>query len=134
MDLVGKRFLAENGEGDGKLLFLMEAQSNWNSTATPTNMKYQGVFIAPLDKEISLFTAKETFTVGETVQMHEIKKLCEMLIRGRPGMVEMLFVDETDPAKVYESDEWKELKKMRNIFLNKISAQNVRPDPLLRIL
>jgi hypothetical protein len=46
----------------------------------------------------------------------------------------MLFVDETDPAKVYESDEWKELKKMRNIFLNKISAQNVRPDPLLRIL
>ena len=43
MDLVGKRFLAENGEGDGKLLFLMEAQSNWNSTATPTNMKYQGM-------------------------------------------------------------------------------------------
>jgi len=48
-----------------------------------------GVFLAPLDKEISLFTAKDTFTVGQTVQMHEVKKFCEMLIRGRPGMVEV---------------------------------------------
>jgi len=37
----------------------------------------------------------------------------------------MLFVDETDPSKVYESEKWKELKKIRNIFLNKVSAQNV---------
>lgn len=38
----------------------------------------------------------------------------------------MLFVDETDPSKVYESEEWKELKQLRNLFLNKMSAQNVR--------
>lgn len=42
MALLGKKYLQENGEADGRLLFLMDTQSIWNSTATPANMKYQG--------------------------------------------------------------------------------------------
>jgi len=69
-----------------------------------------------LEKAASLYPETETI-VGEKpdFQAHEIKKFCELLLKGNQGIIEMLFTDKM----CYVTPEWQQLIDNRDRFLSR---------------
>jgi predicted nucleotidyltransferase len=93
----------------------------WGSHSHQTNVAdsdvdYLAVFVAKTRDMLSMDPPPETVT-GEKpdYQVHEVKKFCDLLMKGNPGIIEMLFTDKL----MTSTPTWEELRAERKRFLTK---------------
>lgn len=67
----------------------MSTKEIWNSSTILFGIEYQGVYVSLLDKELSLFPGKDILCVDGKIQIYEVKKFCDLLTKGKPGIVEV---------------------------------------------
>ncbi len=113
-------FQAIEGMIPDRPLFMKVWGSHSHNTALPTSdVDYLAVYAASAVEMLSM--NKPPLSVANKkpdLEAHEVEKFCNLLIKGNPSMVEMLFTD-----KMYwAADEWMELREVRGKFL---SAQAV---------
>lgn len=98
-----------------KLLFMKVWGSHSHNTAKPdSDIDYLGVYRAPTLDVLGMAPVIGTIDgKNPDYQIHEVRKFCELLLKGNPGIVEMLFTDRL----CIESDQWKFLKSLRRNFL-----------------
>lgn len=79
-----------------------------------SDVDYTGVYAADVRALVGLHPPGDTLT-GEKpdYQIHEAKKFCDLLLKGNPGIVEMLFTDRF----VWAAPEWEPLRRERKRFL-----------------
>jgi hypothetical protein len=102
----------------GRVLYAKVWGSRSHDTHLPnSDWDYLGVYAASNRDLLSIdATAIAPATVtGDKpdYQIHEAKKICELLIKGNPGIIEMLF---TEHMQIM-SPEWEELRAVREQFL-----------------
>lgn len=99
----------------GWTLFSKVWGSHSHDTQLPSSdVDYTGVYVAYPKDLLGLHPPPDTLT-GEKpdFQIHEVKKFCDLLIKGNPGIIEMLF---TDRMK-WTSPWWEPLYENRKLFL-----------------
>jgi hypothetical protein len=91
----------------------------WGSHSHGTNLPgsdvdYTGVYAADERSLLSLHPPPETLT-GEKpdYQIHEAKKFADLLLKGNPAIIEMLFTD----RMCWKSPRWSSLVAVRDNFL-----------------
>lgn len=111
-----KDFLGQNGRRiPGKILYAKVWGSHSHGTQLPTSdVDFLGVYAAPTSVMLGLDPAPETVDgKGPDFQFHEVRKFCGLLLKGNPGIVEMLFTERMEES----SPEWNELREIRRAFL-----------------
>ena len=108
----------------GRVLFWKTWGSRSHNTELPSSdWDYLGVYLAPTKAVLSLHPPPETIDNSEAqkpdYQIHEAGKFCKLLLKGNPGIIEMLFTE----RMCYESPEWLELKAKRNGYLTRTSVR-----------
>lgn len=100
----------------GKILFAkVWGSRSHNCEVHDSDWDYSGVYAAPLRVLLGLNPPKETCDgQNPDYSFHEAGKFCRLLLRGNPGILEMLWTD----RMTYESDEWNSLKQHRRKFLS----------------
>jgi hypothetical protein len=91
--------------------------SHSHDTQLPTSdVDYTGVYVARRTDLLGLHPPGDTLT-GEKpdYQIHELKKFCDLLIKGNPGIIEMLFTE----RMIFFRHEWAPLQEARKRFLTK---------------
>lgn len=99
----------------GWLLFSKIWGSHSHDTQLPTSdIDYTGVYVAYSKDLLGLNPPPDTLT-GEKpdYQIHEVKKFCDLLIKGNPGIIEMLFTDRLS----WCDPKWKPIFEARKKFL-----------------
>lgn len=99
----------------GWLLFSKIWGSWSHDTQLPSSdVDYTGVYVAHAKDLLGLHPPSDTLT-GEKpdYQIHEVKKFCDLLLKGNPGIVEMLFTDRLS----WSDPKWKPLYEVRKSFL-----------------
>ena len=99
----------------GTILYSKVWGSHSHDTQMPdSDVDYTGVYVANTRDLLGLNPPPDTLT-GEKpdYQIHEIRKFCDLLIKGNPGIIEMLF---TEKFQHYHPD-WEALRAIRNEFL-----------------
>ncbi len=101
----------------GRILFIKVAGSyGYNLPVHSSDMDYLAVYQAPTRKILSLKKPEETIVFkSPDYQIHEVEKFCNLLLKGNPTVVEMLFTERL----MKESAAWQELKKERYRFLTR---------------
>lgn len=99
----------------GWVLFSKVWGSHSHDTQLPSSdIDYTGVYVAYPKDLLGLHPPIDTLTgVKPDYQIHEIKKFCDLLIKGNPGIIEMLFTDKF----VWFDPKWKPLYEARKKFL-----------------
>lgn len=99
-----------------------------NTHKDTSDYDFSGVYICPTEQMVGLKPPIHTFKHdkeddGEIskdllpdYQFFEIGRFCELLMKGNPGILEMLF---TDRHLIVGCDDWKDLVDMRDMFLTK---------------
>lgn len=99
----------------GTVLFskIWGSHSHQTSVAA-SDVDYLAVYAANTRDLLSLDPPSETLT-GEKpdYQVHEVKKFCDLLMKGNPGIIEMLFTDKL----MTTTAAWEELRAERKKFL-----------------
>ena len=99
----------------GSVLFSKVWGSWSHDTQIPSSdVDYTGVYIANTKEVLGLQPPPDTLT-GEKpdYQFHEVKKFCGLLLKGNPGVIEMLYTE-----KLYWADpRWETIKKERERLL-----------------
>lgn len=105
----------------GRLLFAKVWGSRSHNTELPTSdTDYLAVYAAPPSALLSIDGPTETLETHEPdLQAHEVRKFCGLLLKGNPGILEMLWTEKM----TYETSEWIDLKRERSRFL---SAEAIR--------
>lgn len=101
----------------GAVLFSKIWGSHSHQTSVPeSDVDYLAVYRANTRDLLSLDPPPETLT-GEKpdYQVHEVKKFCDLLIKGNPGIIEMLFTDKMMVGGMF----WDALRAERKRFLTK---------------
>lgn len=99
----------------GWVLFSKIWGSHSHDTQLPSSdVDYTGVYVAYPKDLLGLHPPSDTLT-GEKpdYQIHELKKFCDLLIKGNPGIIEMLFSD----RMVWSDPKWRPLYEARKKFL-----------------
>lgn len=99
----------------GWVLFSKIWGSFSHSTELPgSDVDYTGVYVAHNKDLLGLHPPSDTLT-GEKpdYQVHEIKKFCDLLVKGNPAVIEMLFTDRF----MWSDPKWKPLYDTRKKFL-----------------
>lgn len=99
----------------GWILFSKIWGSHSHSTELPSSdVDYTGVYVAHPKDLLGLHPPSDTLA-GEKpdYQIHELKKFCDLLIKGNPGIIEMLFTD----RMMWFDPKWKPLYEARKKFL-----------------
>lgn len=107
----------EDLEIRGTILFSKIWGSHSHDTQLPgSDIDYTGVYVARTTDLLGLHPPPDTLT-GEKpdYQIHEVKKFCDLLIKGNPGVIEMLFTDHFS----YSDEKWSLLNENRKLFLCK---------------
>lgn len=105
----------------GKMIFgkLWGSRSH-NTHLEDSDYDYQAVYVCQTDKILSMRPPQETFDREKPdIQAHEIMKFCQLLMKGNPGIVEMLFTEKS----TYETAEWQDIKKERRRFLSEACVE-----------
>eukprot|EP01103_Thecamoeba_quadrilineata_P014834 TRINITY_DN4523_c0_g1_i1.p1 TRINITY_DN4523_c0_g1~~TRINITY_DN4523_c0_g1_i1.p1 ORF type:complete len:248 (-),score=48.46 TRINITY_DN4523_c0_g1_i1:26-769(-) len=116
-----RKFLEEKNVLDFELLMVMITGSQSYNLATPSSdVDYFGVYLASKNDILGLDPPPESVSnqpLGPPpdADIYEAKKYCRLLIEGNPFAIETLFCE----RNIYESDSFRNLKKMRRIFLTK---------------
>lgn len=103
--------------GHGELLQVKIWGSWSHDTQLPeSDVDYVGVYVAHNRELLGLKKAPDTLT-GEKpdYQVHEIGKFCDLMLKGNPGIIEMLFTEKF----VWSSEKWKPLWENRKEMLCK---------------
>ena len=103
----------------GWLLFSKVWGSFSHDTQLPgSDVDYTGVYVAHQKDLLGLHPPGDTLT-GEKpdYQIHEVKKFCDLLLKGNPAIIEMLFTDRF----IWCEPKWFSLREARARFL----TQNV---------
>ncbi len=91
----------------------------WGSWSHDTQLPgsdtdYTGVYVAYSKDFLGLHPAPDTLTgVKPDYQIHEVKKFCDLLLKGNPGIIEMLFTDRF----MWSDPKWRPLWEARKKFL-----------------
>ena len=99
----------------GMVLFSKTWGSYSHDTQLPgSDVDYTGVYVAYPKDLLGLHPPADTLT-GEKpdYQIHEVKKFCDLLLKGNPGIIEMLFTDRF----MWFDPKWKPLMANRKKFL-----------------
>jgi predicted nucleotidyltransferase len=101
------------GQGD---ILMMKVWGSWShDTQLPeSDVDFVGCYVAHNREMLGLKRAPDTLT-GEKpdYQVHEVGKFCELLIKGNPGIIEMLFTDKM----IWSHKKWMPLVANRKEFL-----------------
>ncbi len=106
----------------GKVIVWKVWGSHSHGTQVPSSdIDYCGVFILPTEKVVGIYPPEDTL-VGEKpdFQLHEVGKFCQLLLKGNPGIVEILFTEEL----YHSTPEWEVLRQNRVRFLSKRTVEN----------
>lgn len=108
----------------GKVIYAKLWGSRSHNTALPNSDEdFLAVYRAPSDRILSLHPPPETIDNPEgqkpDFQAHEIRKFCQLLLKGNPGVVEMLFTEAFD----FTTPEWLELREHRRDFLTQTAVK-----------
>jgi hypothetical protein len=101
----------------GKVIFL----KLWGSRSHGTQIEssdwdFSGVYVVPTKQLLGLESFPETCDGNKPdFSFHEIKKFCLLLVKGNPGILEMLYTEK----ECQETEMWKRLKAERHRFLTK---------------
>ena len=100
----------------GKTLFVrISGSRGYNTQIENSDTDYAAVYVLSTDEILSLASAQETFTHNKPdIEAHEVKKFCELLLKGNPSMVEHLFAKE----KIYADTFWNDLLLHKKEFLS----------------
>lgn len=101
----------------GRILFSKVWGSHSHQTSVAeSDVDYLAVYAASNNALLSMDPPADTLT-GEKpdYQVHEVKKFCDLLMKGNPGIIEMLFTDKF----VQSSPAWGQLRAERKRFLTK---------------
>ena len=115
MDLDPLKWTREAPPLRGRLLFSKVWGSFSHDTQLPgSDVDYTGVYAGHLADVAGMHPPQDTLT-GEKpdYQVHEAKKFCDLLLKGNPGIVEMLFTDQF----FWAAPEWEALRLERKRFL-----------------
>jgi hypothetical protein len=99
----------------GTVLFSKIWGSHSHDTQLPSSdIDYTGVYVAHPKDLLGLHPPGDTLT-GEKpdYQIHEVKKFCDLLLKGNPAVIEMLFTDKF----LWFDPRWKPLYQCRKKFL-----------------
>jgi predicted nucleotidyltransferase len=106
----------------GRMLVWKVWGSHSHGTQTPaSDIDYCGVYVLPTSKILGIYPPEDSI-VGEKpdFQLHEAGKFCQLLLKGNPGIVEILFTE-----KLFErTGEWEMLRHYRRRFLSKKTVAN----------
>lgn len=117
------RFL-EKETFPGKILFAkLWGSRSHNTHKEDSDYDYCGVYVCPTKQILSLNPPQDTCEQDKAVdkstdqdyQFHEVYKFCKLLMKGNPGIVEMLF---TKKFCIYNHP-WQKLWEERKRFLTK---------------
>ncbi len=99
----------------GSVLFCKVWGSHSHNTQLPSSdVDYTGVYVANLEDYVSLHPTPDTLTgTKPDYQIHELKKFCDLLIKGNPGIIEMLFTH----LYYFADPRWQPLYEARHSFL-----------------
>lgn len=105
----------------GHIMFSKVWGSQSHNLALPTSdVDYSACYVADLRDLLSMTPPPETIDGKKPdFTVHEVGKLCPLLLKGNPNVVEMLFTEKY----VIEDGYWKELKAERKRFLSKQSVK-----------
>lgn len=116
----------------GKTIFARIKGSYGHNLQLPTSdVDYGIVYVLPTKEILSLCPIAETFThTKPDIEAHEVRKFCELLLKGNPSIIEHLFAPKGFPSLtngpfgvLYCTDSWLILQEHRKDFL---SAQVVK--------
>ena len=110
----------------GQILFIKLAGSrSHNTNHANSDRDYTGVFLRPTGEVLQLNPPTDTIShdsSGEVVEkqfpdhaFYEVHKLCKLIVKGNPAIVEMLFTEHY----ANWTDQWDELREHRMEFLTK---------------
>ncbi len=107
---------AHDVEMKGWLLFSKVWGSHSHDTQLPSSdVDYSGVYVAYNKDFFGLHPPSDTLTgTKPDYQVHELRKFCELLLKGNPGIIEMLFTDRL----CWRDPKWQPLYKARRSFLS----------------
>jgi len=81
-----------------------------------SDVDFVGVYVAHQRDLLGLHPPADTITHDKPdVQLHEVKKFCDLLLKGNPGIIEMLFTDKM----LWFDTRWQPLRDARRTFLSK---------------
>ncbi len=100
----------------GKLIFAKIAGSHSHNTNVPeSDLDALGVYQADTDEVLGIDSPKDTIcNSSNDFTIHELSKFCRLLLKGNPGIIEMLFTEKM----CFETGEWRELRDNRKRFLS----------------
>jgi len=100
----------------GRLIYAKVWGSYSHNTQTPkSDVDYLAVYACTPRQLLSLSPPKETWDNKKPdVQAHEVRKFARLLLKGNPGVIEMLFTERME----FVTPEWLRLKEIRKSFLS----------------
>lgn len=118
----------ENVKLPGRILFAKVWGSHSHNTALPeSDLDFLAVYIVPTWDLLGLDSHPETVDQntdgyqGPDFQAHEISKFCRLLMKGNPGIIEMLFTEKFC-TPLYTSEAWGTLISFRTQFLTHVTV------------
>lgn len=94
-----------------------------NTQLSTSDVDYLGIYVAPTSKVLSMDSPKETIDGKKPdFQVYELKHFCNLLIKGNPNIVEMLFTDRYWYSAM--PDEWKKLVENRKTLLSRTAVKS----------
>lgn len=105
----------------GALLFSKLWGSHSHNTALPTSDRdYLMIYVAPTKDVLSLHPPADTVDGKKPdFEAHELRKFCQLLMKGNPSMIECLFTEKF----CYTTPAWDELVTERYRFLSQRVVQ-----------
>ena len=136
---VVEKYMRENGI-EGTLLFACRSSYGvWNVEKKGDMPSFYGVIAFPTffwmkvrrpkprDRTFKNYERGEEYEGGVVIEIDEIWKVCEELVKGGPQAIEYLYVEEQIGCSVsytvYEHPFWKKLKEIRKTFLTDFSRK-----------
>jgi predicted nucleotidyltransferase len=101
----------------GKIIFAkIWGSRSFNLQNHDSDWDFAGVYVLPLKEIIGIDSYRDVFNGDKPdFSFYEIKRFCELLLKGNPNFIEMLFTDKN----TFETTDWASLKKIRKEFLCK---------------
>lgn len=99
----------------GQVLFSKVWGSHSHDTQLPeSDIDYTGVYVGDPEAIFGLHPPPDTLDGKKPdYQIHEVKKFCDLLIKGNPGIIEMLFTDRF----LWADKRWEPMIQARKGFL-----------------
>jgi len=121
---VDVREFIEKTKLPGKIIFGKLWGSRSHNTELPTSDEdFLAVYVSSNKELLGMFPPPDTVDnptdVKPDYQAHEVGKFCQLLLKGNPSIVEMLFTD----RMCFDTPDWLTLKAYRKKFLSQVAVR-----------